>query len=114
MSSESRDTNKVTIDLSGKVALITGASRGIGRAAAARMHAAGAAVVVNYHRSEKDARELVAELGEERAQAIAADIGNPVAVETLIDRSLKRFGRIDILVNNAATFDINPFDSDDY
>ena len=114
MSSESKLRNKVTIDLTGKVALITGASRGIGRAAAARIHAAGAAVVVNYHRSEKEARGLVEELGEERAQAIGADIGNPAEVESLIERSVERFGRIDILVNNAATFEINPFETDDY
>lgn len=105
---------KTTIDLAGKIALITGASRGIGRESALRMALAGAKVAVNYHRSEKEAQSLVREIGEQKAMAVRADVGNPGDVQTMIDAVVKRFGRIDILVNNAATFAMNPFDDPDY
>ncbi len=105
---------KTTIDLAGKIALITGASRGIGRESALRMALAGAKVAVNYHRSEKEAQSLVREIGEQNAMAVRADVRNPGDVQTMIDAVLKRFGRIDILVNNAATFAKNPFDGPDY
>jgi len=102
-----------TIDLTGKVALITGASRGIGRQAAIRMASAGALVAVNYHRSEADALAVVREIGD-RAIAVKADVSNPEQTEEMTNAVLKRFGRIDILVNNAATFDMNPFDGASY
>src|SRR2546427_6259131 len=105
---------KTTIDLAGNVALITGASRGIGRESALRMALAGAKVAVNYHRSEKEAQSLVREIGDQKAMAVRADVGTPGDVQTMIDAVVKRFGRIDILVNNAATFAKNPFDGDDY
>ncbi len=107
-------SSKTTIDLSGKVALITGASRGIGRETAIRMAEAGALVGVNYSRSEAEARSLVEQIGEKRAMAIRADIGVPDDVRSMIDTVLKRFGRLDVLVNNAAIFDFNAFDGDDY
>jgi 3-oxoacyl-[acyl-carrier protein] reductase len=107
-------SSKTTIDLSGKVALITGASRGIGRETAIRMAEAGAHVGVNYSRSEVEARSLVDQVGEKRAMAIRADIGVPDDVRSLIDTVIKRFGRLDVLVNNAAVFDFNAFDGDDY
>ena len=101
------------IDLTDKVALITGASRGIGRETALQMAEAGANVVVNYHRSEDEAHELVRSIGD-RAFAVRADVADPKAVAAMIDTSIARFGRIDILVNNAATFAMNAFDGDDY
>ncbi|MEA2572301.1 MAG: 3-oxoacyl-[acyl-carrier protein] reductase [Acidobacteriota bacterium] len=107
-------TDKVTIDLGGRVALVTGASRGIGRETAARLAAAGARVAINYQRSAADAESLVRELGEERAFAVQADVGNPRDAETLVDAVVAHFGRIDIVVNNAATFDMNLFERDDY
>jgi NAD(P)-dependent dehydrogenase (short-subunit alcohol dehydrogenase family) len=102
------------LDLSGNVALITGASRGIGRECALRMSAAGAQVAVNYLRSEAEAHDLVVEMGTESAIAIRADVANPEDVRLMIDAVVERFGTIDILVNNAATFELNPFDGDDY
>jgi NAD(P)-dependent dehydrogenase (short-subunit alcohol dehydrogenase family) len=105
---------KTTLDLASKVALITGASRGIGRESALRIALAGAKVAVNYHRSEKEAQSLVREIGEQKAMAVGADVGNPGDVQTMIDAVVERFGRIDILVNNAATFARNPFDGPDY
>ncbi len=102
------------MDLTGKVALITGASRGIGRETTTRMAAAGACVGVNYFHSESEARDVVREIGERKAVAIRADISNPEQVAAMIDGVVARFGRLDILVNNAARYDSNPFDGDDY
>jgi NAD(P)-dependent dehydrogenase (short-subunit alcohol dehydrogenase family) len=104
---------KATLDLTGKIVLITGASRGIGAETARRMAAAGAQVIVNYHSSDAAAGEVVREIGE-RAMAMRADVADPNAVKQLIDDIVDRFGRIDILVNNAAVFEYNPFDGDDY
>jgi len=87
-------------DFAGKVALITGASRGLGRAAAARLLERGAAVAVNVRdveRAEAVARELGA-----RALAAPGDVADPAAVREMVARTLDRCGRLDILVNNAA------------
>ncbi len=105
--------SRTSLDLTGRVALITGASRGIGRETAVRMALAGASVVVNYFRGENEAREVVARIGE-GAVAIKADVADPKAVESMIGETVRSFGRLDILVNNAATFDLNPFDGGDY
>jgi len=99
------------IDLTGKVVLVTGASRGIGRATAIRLANAGAKVAVNYHRSEDEGMQLAKQVS---GLAVHADVSDPAATEEMIEKVVERFGRIDILVNNAATFDINPFDGDDY
>jgi 3-oxoacyl-[acyl-carrier protein] reductase len=104
---------KITLDLSGKTVIITGASRGIGAETARRMAAAGARVIVNYRGGEKAANAVVAEIGE-RAVAVQADVSDPAAVKGLIDEVMTRFGRIDVLVNNAAVFEYNPFDGNDY
>jgi NAD(P)-dependent dehydrogenase (short-subunit alcohol dehydrogenase family) len=106
-------TGGTKLDLGGKVALITGASRGIGAEAAVRMAEAGASVAVNYNRSEREAQEVVRRIGE-RAFAIQADVAEAKQVEMMIDAVVARFGRLDILVNNAATFELNRFDGDDY
>ncbi len=106
--------DKTTLDLRGKSVLVTGASRGIGRETAVRMALAGARVGVNYSRAEAEAREVVREIGEENAIPIHADVADPAQVEAMVDAMLQRFGRIDVLVNNAATFDMNRFDGSDY
>ena len=89
--------------LEGKVALITGASRGIGRAIAVRLGRDGAAVVVNYSGSQEAAHETVAaiEKGGGRAIAVQADVGKVADLERLFDETFQHFGRLDILVNNA-------------
>jgi 3-oxoacyl-[acyl-carrier protein] reductase len=104
---------KITLDLSGKTVIITGASRGIGAETARRMAASGARVIINYRGGEKAANAVVAEIGE-RAVAVQADVSDPAAVKGLIDEVMTRFGRIDVLVNNAAVFEYNPFDGNDY
>ena len=105
---------KTNLDLSGRVALITGASRGIGRETALRMAAAGARVAVNFHQSQGEAEELVGEIGQEQSMAIRADVARPDEVSAMIEGVLDRFQRLDVLVNNAATFGLNRFDGDDY
>jgi len=99
---------KITLDLRGKRVLVTGASRGIGRETAVRMGLAGAHVGVNYFRGEAEANEVVREIGD--AVALRADVADPAQVEAMF----ARFGRVDVLVNNAATFEMNPFDGADY
>jgi 3-oxoacyl-[acyl-carrier protein] reductase len=102
-----------TLDLEGKTVIITGGSRGIGAETARRMATAGARVVVNYHGSETAANAVVKEIGDP-AIAIRADVADPAAVKRLIEAVVTRFGSIDVLVNNAALFEYNPFDGDDY
>ena len=86
-----------------RVALVTGGSRGIGRAAALRLAADGAAVAVNYHRSAAAAEEVVAQIVNAggRAAALQADIADKSAVEAMAAEAADRLGPVDILVNNA-------------
>jgi 3-oxoacyl-[acyl-carrier protein] reductase len=107
-------TSKTKIDLSGKVVLITGASRGIGRETAIHMAEAGALLGLNYFRGESEAQSLVEEIGAEKAIAVKADMADPEQVRQMVDATAKRFGRLDVLVNNAAIFAFNPFDGDSY
>ncbi len=90
-------------ELAGKVAIVTGASRGIGRATAIALAAAGAQVVVNYARSSTAADEVVAEIVAAGGSAIAlqADVSDADQVEALIQATLDKWGRVDVLVNNA-------------
>jgi 3-oxoacyl-[acyl-carrier protein] reductase len=89
--------------LSGKTALVTGASRGLGRAVALRLAREDAAVAVNYLSRAKEADSVVNLItaGGGRAVAVCADIGDPEEVSSMLDRITSEFGAIDILVNNA-------------
>lgn len=92
--------------LAGKVALITGASKGIGKETALLLSSLGAKVVINYSSDSKPADELVAQIGADKAIAIKADAGNVQELERLVDETVKwkeGNGRIDILVPNAAS-----------
>ncbi|MEB3291059.1 MAG: 3-oxoacyl-[acyl-carrier-protein] reductase [Leptolyngbya sp.] len=89
--------------LEGQVAVVTGASRGIGRAIALTLATEGAKVVVNYAQSSTAAEEIVAHIAAAGGEALAlqADVSQADQVDALISRTLEAFGRIDILVNNA-------------
>ena len=87
-------------DFSGRVAIITGAWRGLGRAVAARLHERGASVAVNVRDCER-AETLAKEIGE-RAFAVPGDVAAEGVPDDIAQRTVERFGRIDILVNNAA------------
>jgi 3-oxoacyl-[acyl-carrier protein] reductase len=89
--------------LKGKVALVTGASRGIGRAIAERLARGGAAVVVNYSSNAREAQKVVAEIKAAggNALAIQADVGRVTEIIRLFDETIAHFGKLDILVNNA-------------
>lgn len=92
-------------DLSGKVALVTGASSGIGRATAEVLAQGGAAVAINYHRNAagaEDARAAIAAAGG-RAIAVQADVSRADGARSLVERVVREFGPVDILVNNAGS-----------
>ena len=110
-------TNEILL---GRVALVTGSSRGIGRAIAVRLAQAGADVVINHRDSVQEAEkvaERVRGLGR-RALIVQADVAQPADVDRLVRASLEQFGQVDILVNNAAVlrianfFDITPEEFD--
>jgi 3-oxoacyl-[acyl-carrier protein] reductase len=93
------------IDLSGKVAIITGAAGGIGRATSLALAESGAAVAINYKRNEKDAellrKQIVSDGG--RAIAVQADVTRPPDIDALVARTTEELGPVDILVNNAGS-----------
>ncbi|KAI1334601.1 NAD(P)-binding protein [Xylariaceae sp. FL0016] len=87
--------------LQGKVVLITGGTKGIGRAIAHRVANAGASVIVNYSRDASAADEVVSSIGADRALAVQADVSSVPGIARLVDAAVARFGRIDVLVPNA-------------
>jgi len=100
--------------LKDKVALITGSSRGIGRAIALAFAKEGADVVVNYLRSRDKAEEVVSEIKRlgRKAIAIRADVSNIAEVKEMVNKCIKQFHKLDILVNNAADFSVMQFSLD--
>src|SRR6266699_1278658 len=90
----------ITLSLSGKVALITGGSRGIGAAAVRMFVAAGARVMFNYEKSKAQSERLVKELGKKNCAAIHCNLSGTGTAQELVEATVKRFGRLDILVAN--------------
>jgi acetoacetyl-CoA reductase len=90
--------------LEGAVVVITGSSRGIGRAIAEELGQAGAKVIVNYYKSREAADDLVARLKQSGSESVAikAEVSDPTQAARLIEETFQLFGRIDVLVNNAA------------
>lgn len=94
------------MDLEGRVAIVTGASRGIGRGIALDMAEAGADVLVNYHRNREGAEQTVAEIQARGGRALPhqADVRDPEGVRGMVDAAIDAFGKVDILVNNAGIY----------
>jgi 3-oxoacyl-[acyl-carrier protein] reductase len=99
--------------LDDRIALVTGASRGIGAAIALAFAQEGATVAVNYHASEGRARDVVAKIESQRGRALAvrADVSDGVQVRAMVDQVLAAFGRIDVLVNNAGILNAAPLET---
>jgi 3-oxoacyl-[acyl-carrier protein] reductase len=98
--------------LNGKVAVVTGASKGIGAGIAKHLAAEGAAVVVNYASSKEGGDKVVDEISKRGGKAIAvqADVAKKKDIERLFAEAKKAFGKIDILVNNAGVYDFKPLE----
>eukprot|EP00456_Euglypha_rotunda_P014706 TRINITY_DN1465_c1_g1_i14.p1 TRINITY_DN1465_c1_g1~~TRINITY_DN1465_c1_g1_i14.p1 ORF type:complete len:251 (+),score=61.61 TRINITY_DN1465_c1_g1_i14:1686-2438(+) len=96
--------------LEGKVAVVTGASKGIGASIALHMAAEGASVVVNYASSKEGADRVVDEITSKGGKAVAvkANVSKPNEIENLFNEAKKAFGKIDILVNNAGIYEFSP------
>ena len=99
--------------LAGKVAIVTGASKGIGAGIAERLAAEGASVIVNYAHSAADAEAVVRRIVNAggKAFAVQANIGQPAQIQPLIDAAVEKFGRLDILVNNAGIYKFDSLDT---
>src|ERR1043166_3586520 len=99
--------------LSGKVAVVTGASKGIGAGIAKQLAAEGAAVVVNYSSSKAEADKVVKEIaaGGGKAVAVQANLSKQTDVERLFAETKKAFGRLDVLVNNAGVYEFAPLET---
>ena len=105
--------NTTSQKLTGRVAIVTGASKGIGASIAKQLAAEGAAVVVNYASSKEGAERVVAEIISDGGKAISAqaNVANKAEIERLFDETKKAFGRLDILVNNAGIYEFLPIEN---
>lgn len=105
--------NKLAGKLEGKVAIVTGASKGIGASIAKHLAAEGAAVIVNYASSKEGADAVVAEIEKAGGKAVAvkADVAKKAEIESLFAQAIKSFGKLDILVNNAGRYEFAPIEA---
>jgi 3-oxoacyl-[acyl-carrier protein] reductase len=99
--------------LQSKVAIVTGASKGIGAAIAKSLAAEGASVVVNYASSKSGADAVVAEIvkGGGKAVAVRGDVSKPADAQGIVDSAIKNYGRLDILVNNSGVYEFAPIEA---
>ncbi len=96
------------MNFSGKVVLVTGASRGIGREIARRFAERGARIVVHFHQDRKAAEQVRSDLAGDSHLVVQADLGDVAAVDILAKKSIEQMGRIDVLVNNAGVYEFHP------
>jgi 3-oxoacyl-[acyl-carrier protein] reductase len=94
------DSSQPSLSLTGKIALITGGSRGIGAATVRMFVRAGARVVFNYHRAKAEAQKIVAECGDDVCHAVQANLRGVTGAESLVRTAVDRFGGLDVLVAN--------------
>jgi 3-oxoacyl-[acyl-carrier protein] reductase len=99
--------------LNGKVAIVTGASKGIGAAIAKSLAAEGASVVVNYASSKAGADAVVAEITKAggKAVAVGGSVADAATAQALVDAAIKHYGKLDILVNNAGVYEFAPIEN---
>jgi len=102
------------MDFTGKVVLVTGASRGIGRAVAQQFARNGANVAVHYNRNETAAREVLQSLHGDKHLIVQAELSDAASVQTMVDTVVRQLGRIDILINNAGIYEEHPPAEVDY
>lgn len=109
------ETEGYMADLKNKVAVVTGASKGIGAAIAQKLGEQGAKVIVNYARDKAGAEKVVGKIKQAGGTAVAvqADVSSPDDIKKLFSATTKAFGKVDILVNNAGVYELRPLESVD-
>ena len=101
------------IDLSNKIILVTGASRGIGKGIAEALGKSGATVAVHYNRNKK-AAEAVAEVAGNRSKTFQANLEKPAESTRLFQKAIATYGHMDVLINNAGVFEMSPIESNNW